>query len=62
MRAPSLTAHLTPALAGRCTIERELGHGGMATVYLAHDVRHARKVAIANAGRIDSALAALLSP
>lgn len=31
------------ALSGRYTIERELGHGGMATVYLAHDLRHARR-------------------
>jgi len=30
----------------RYTIERELGAGGMATVYLAHDVRHNRKVAL----------------
>ena len=39
-------ARLTGALAGRYTIERELGAGGMATVYLAHDVRHDRKVAL----------------
>jgi len=39
-------ARLKTALAGRYTIERELGHGGMATVYLAHDVRHDRPVAI----------------
>ena len=32
-------ARLTSALADRYTIERELGAGGMATVYLAHDVR-----------------------
>ncbi|MGH7710781.1 MAG: serine/threonine-protein kinase, partial [Gemmatimonadaceae bacterium] len=37
---------LSAALAGRYTIERELGAGGMATVYLAHDVRHDRQVAI----------------
>ncbi|MFI5208406.1 MAG: hypothetical protein ACHQX4_10380, partial [Gemmatimonadales bacterium] len=37
---------LTTALEGRYTIERELGAGGMATVYLAHDVRHDRKVAL----------------
>jgi serine/threonine-protein kinase len=37
---------LTTALADRYRIERELGQGGMATVYLAHDVRHDRKVAI----------------
>ncbi len=40
------SARLTAALSGRYTIERELGHGGMATVYLAHDVRHDRPVAI----------------
>ncbi len=39
-------SRLTTALAGRYTIERELGAGGMATVYLAHDVRHDRKVAL----------------
>ena len=33
-------------LAGRYTIELELGQGGMATVYLAHDVRHDRRVAV----------------
>ena len=37
---------LTSALADRYRIERELGQGGMATVYLAEDVRHRRKVAI----------------
>ena len=37
---------LTRALAGRYQVERELGRGGMATVYLAHDVRHDRAVAI----------------
>ena len=34
------------ALEGRYTVERELGHGGMAIVYLAHDVKHDRRVAI----------------
>jgi serine/threonine-protein kinase len=34
------------ALADRYRIERELGAGGMATVYLAHDVRHGRHVAV----------------
>ena len=37
---------LRSALADRYRIERELGQGGMATVYLAHDLRHERKVAI----------------
>jgi serine/threonine-protein kinase len=37
---------LADALRGRYTIERELGHGGMATVYLAHDLRHDRPVAL----------------
>ncbi|MFL5505414.1 MAG: protein kinase domain-containing protein [Gemmatimonadales bacterium] len=37
---------LASALADRYRLERELGAGGMATVYLAHDVRHDRKVAI----------------
>ncbi|MEK6769991.1 MAG: serine/threonine-protein kinase, partial [Gemmatimonadota bacterium] len=37
---------LGATLEGRYAIERELGAGGMATVYLAHDVRHNRKVAL----------------
>jgi eukaryotic-like serine/threonine-protein kinase len=37
---------LTSALADRYRIERELGAGGMATVYLAHDLKHDRDVAI----------------
>ncbi len=39
-------ARLTAALADRYAIEEELGAGGMATVYLAHDVKHDRKVAV----------------
>ena len=43
----SAQAHrLTTALADRYRIERELGAGGMATVYLAHDIKHERDVAI----------------
>jgi Protein kinase domain len=37
---------LRVALADRYRLERELGKGGMATVYLAHDVKHDRDVAI----------------
>ncbi len=37
---------LTTALADRYRVERELGAGGMATVYLAHDIKHERDVAI----------------
>ena len=37
---------LNAALEGRYAIERELGEGGMATVYLAQDLRHEREVAL----------------
>lgn len=39
-------ARLSTAMNGRYRVERELGQGGMATVYPAHDVRHDRKVAV----------------
>ena len=41
-----LTTRLTDALAGRYRIERQIGEGGMAIVYLAEDSRHHRKVAV----------------
>jgi serine/threonine-protein kinase len=41
-----LLDRLKAALADRYTIERELGRGGMATVYLAEDLKHRRKVAV----------------
>ena len=39
-------SRLNAAPEGRYAIERELGEGGMATVYLANDLRHERKVAL----------------
>jgi serine/threonine-protein kinase len=50
---------LSAALADRYRIERELGAGGMATVYLAEDLKHRRKVAIKV---LRSELAATLGP
>jgi serine/threonine-protein kinase len=38
--------NLADALAGRYVLEREIGAGGMATVYLAQDIRHKRSVAV----------------
>src|SRR5665213_2434571 len=40
------SSRLASALSGHYTIEREIGQGGMASVYLAHDLRHDRDVAI----------------
>jgi serine/threonine-protein kinase len=37
---------LTASLTDRYRIERELGSGGMATVFLAHDLKHDRRVAV----------------
>ncbi len=41
-----ITSKLSTALADRYKIERHLGEGGMATVYLAEDLKHKRKVAV----------------
>ena len=47
MSSPDDTlGRLNAALAGRYVVEGELGRGGMATVYLAEDLAHGRKVAI----------------
>ncbi|HEY8310711.1 MAG TPA: hypothetical protein VIG47_09145, partial [Gemmatimonadaceae bacterium] len=54
-----LSARLQPSLDGRYRIERELGAGGMATVYLAEDVKHHRKVAIKV---LHAELSAILGP
>ncbi|MBI4502862.1 MAG: protein kinase [Gemmatimonadetes bacterium] len=54
-----LLDRLKSALADRYAIERELGRGGMATVYLAEDLKHKRKVAIKV---LHPELAAVLGP
>jgi eukaryotic-like serine/threonine-protein kinase len=46
MAAEDALARLQAALDARYTIERELGRGGWATVYLAHDAKHDRPVAL----------------
>jgi serine/threonine protein kinase len=43
---PDIPNRLAAALADRYRLERELGQGGMATVYLAEDLKHHRKVAL----------------
>jgi serine/threonine-protein kinase len=56
---PDLLDRLRSALAERYTIEREIGRGGMATVFLAGDLKHRRKVAIKV---LDPELAAVVGP
>ena len=46
LQMPDFETTLKAELAGRYAIEGELGRGGMATVYLAEDLRHHRRVAI----------------
>src|SRR5213594_705175 len=55
----ALVSRLHQALAGRYTIERELGRGGMASVYLARDLKHDRRVALKV---LHSELAATVGP
>src|SRR5262245_13000338 len=43
---PAVPSGLATALQDRYRLERELGRGGMATVYLAHDLKHDRPVAL----------------
>jgi serine/threonine protein kinase/tetratricopeptide (TPR) repeat protein len=43
---PAIPERLRAAVADRYRIEEEIGHGGMASVYLAEDLKHGRKVAI----------------
>jgi hypothetical protein len=56
---PRTLDRLNAALSGRYTLERELGEGGMATVFRARDVRHDRSVAIKV---LHPELAAVLGP
>ncbi len=55
----SLLDRLSAALTGRYTVERELGRGGMATVFLARDLKHSRPVALKV---LHPQLAAILGP
>lgn len=45
-RAAAAMARVAAALEGRYTVQREIGRGGMASIYLAEDVRHRRPVAV----------------
>ena len=54
---------LRTALADRYSIEREIGAGGMATVYLARDVKHDRQVAMPQmVGRTELRMSLLWDP
>jgi len=57
--AAALTTALSTALAGRYEMDGVIGRGGMATVYLARDLRHRRRVALKV---LHPALGALLGP
>jgi eukaryotic-like serine/threonine-protein kinase len=46
MEGQDMIDRLNAALEGRYSIEREVGEGGMATVYLANDLKHERRVAL----------------
>jgi Tol biopolymer transport system component/tRNA A-37 threonylcarbamoyl transferase component Bud32 len=54
-----ISAGFPPSLAARYRLTKELGRGGMATVYLAHDVKHRREVAVKV---VHPALASVLGP
>ena len=43
---PDLLDRLKTALADRYAIDEEIGSGGMATVYLAHDIKHECRLAV----------------
>ncbi|HSU95602.1 MAG TPA: protein kinase, partial [Gemmatimonadaceae bacterium] len=59
VRTTESAARLGASLAARYRIDRELGSGGMATVYLAEDLKHHRKVAVKV---LHAELSALLGP